>query len=339
MIKQSSFSLQDSNVATRILSLASSLALTVCLSGCNQNNSDKQAVDSAKAASTALKPEQIVATVNGRPIGKSAMTMQQRGPANPGMQEKMLEDLITRELVRQDFEKQTMSRDPEIAEKLENMLRLTYSQLAAENFMKSLQITDEDLKKAYDEKYPPNQPGEYKARHILVDNEDQAKQIIVQLKSGAKFDELAKTLSKDPGTKDKGGDLGWFEPGRMDPAFSAGLIALNNGDYSQMPVKSNFGWHVILREDARSKPAPAFESEKERIRASFKTQKFQQHIDELKKAAQIERKPIPPVAPMPGRPPMPGMRPPMPANPQPAVVNPPPTPAPTATQPPALPSK
>lgn len=280
------------------LALAAGLATALQLAGCDRGNP----TPTAATATPTIKPEAVVATVNGHPIARSALSPQQRGPMPPAMQEKALDDLIARELVRQEFEQQQLANDPEAAERIDTVLRVTYSQLAAERFIKSAEISDDDLKKAYEAKYPPGQPGEYKARHILVSEEAEAKDVIAQLQGGAKFEELAGKLSKDPGSKSKGGDLGWFEPNRMDPAFSAGVAALKNGETSSQPVHSKFGWHVILREDSREKQPPSFESEKERLRNGLRMERFQQHVEQLKQAAKIERKPI---APPPAKPALP----------------------------------
>jgi peptidyl-prolyl cis-trans isomerase C len=295
------------------LGLAAGLAAALQLAGC-----DRGPAPAAVAAAPAIRPEATIATVNGHPIAKSALSSQQRGPVPSAMQNKLLDDLIAREVIRQEFEQQHLAQDPEAVERIDNVLRVTYSQLAAERYMKSVQITDEELKKAYEDKYPPNHSGEYKARHILLAEEAEAKDAIAQLQGGAKFDELARKLSKDPGSKNKGGDLGWFEPQRMDPAFAAGVAALKNGETGSQPVHSKFGWHVILREDSRDKKPPTFDSEKERLRNGLKMERFQQHIEQLKQAAKVERKPaaLPP-----------------PAQPAPQLTAPPPAPQPPAAPP------
>lgn len=307
--------------------LAAGLAAALQLAGCNGSSGP---APTPTAAPPAIKPEATIATVNGHPIARSALNAQQRGPVPPAMQDKILDDLIAREVIRQEFEQQQLAQDPEAAERIDNVLRVTYSQLAAERFMKSAQISDEDLKQAYDQKYPPNLPGEYKARHILLTEEAEAKDVITQLQGGAKFAELAARLSKDPGSKNKGGDLGWFEPSRMDPAFSAGVAALKNGETSAQPVHSKFGWHVILREDSRDKKPPSFDNEKERLRNGIKMERFQQHVEQLKQAAKVERKPaaLAPPAPPPQQPPAapPAAQAPVPPQSAPTPATAPPTP-------------
>jgi len=305
------------------LVLTAGLATALQLAGCN---GDGQAPKTTSAL-PAIKPEAVIASVNGHPIARSALSPQQRGPVPPAMQEKALDDLIAREVIRQEFEQHQLANDPEAVERIDTVLRVTYSQLAAERFMKSAQISDEDLKKAYETKYPPGQPGEYKARHILLAEEAEARDAIGQLQKGAKFEELAGKLSKDPGSKTKGGDLGWFEPNRMDPAFAAAVAALKNGETSPTPVHSKFGWHVILREDSRDKKPPLFESEKERLRNGLKMERFQQHVEQLKQAARIERKPV---APAPAAKPA---TPPDPATAAPSAAMPPAPPAPPADHP------
>jgi peptidyl-prolyl cis-trans isomerase C len=130
---------------------------------------------------------------------------------------------------------------------------------------------------------------EYKARHILVDSEEAAKDVIKKLKKGEKFADLAKKVSKDPGSKGNGGDLGWFNPQQMVPPFSNAVVSLKNGELTQTPVQTQFGWHVILREDSRDQPPPAFDAVKDQLRSMMQTQRLQQHIGELKAKAKIEQ--------------------------------------------------
>jgi len=147
-------------------------------------------------------------------------------------------------------------------------------------------VTDEAIKAEYEKMVSGPGGTEYKARHILVKTEGEAKTVIEKLKKGEKFEELAKTYSTGP-SKTKGGDLGWFSPNQMVPPFSAAVVALKKGEYTTTPVKTQFGWHVILLEDSRKKTPPAFESVKARIRSSLQMQEIQKHIEELRKNATI----------------------------------------------------
>lgn len=278
--------------------LAGAIASALLLSGCNSQQ-DSQPTGSVasqqpvtKAALPAPKAEDVVASINGKPILKAAVDMQHRGPHEAGSEEKILDELISRELLRQEAEKQNLANDPAAAEKLDNMLRIAYSQIAAEHFMKSVVVSDDELKKEYDQRTAAMKNTEYKARHILVENEAAAKDVIAKLEKGAKFDELAKKLSKDPGSKTHGGDLGWFGGQQMVAPFSKAVAELKNGETTKTPVQTQFGWHVIQREDSREQQPPAFESVKEQLKMMMQSQKLQQHIADLKAAAKIEKKQV-----------------------------------------------
>lgn len=287
--------------------LALAVAGALVMGGCNNQGSGgagqatapaSPAAKPAAPAAPAVKPEDVAATVNGKAIAKSALDMQRRGPHDAGSEEKILDELISRELLRQEAEKQNLTADPAVAEKLDSMLRIAYSQIAAEHFMKGVNVSDEELKKEYDQRTAGMKNAEYKARHILVDKEAAAKDIIAKLQKGAKFEDLAKKLSNDPGSKTKGGDLGWFGAQQMVPPFSAAVAALKNGETTQTPVQTQFGWHVIQREDSREQQPPPFDGVKDQIKMMLQSQKLQQHIADLKAAAKIDKpeKPVPPTA-------------------------------------------
>jgi peptidyl-prolyl cis-trans isomerase C len=277
--------------------LAIAVAGALVMGGCNNQGgagSGQAAAPAAPAKATAaaapaVKPEDVAATVNGKAIAKSALDMQRRGPHDAGSEEKILDELISRELLRQEAEKQNLAADPASAEKLDSMMRIAYSQIAAEHFMKGVNVGDEELKKEYDARTAGMKSAEYKARHILVDNEAAAKDVIAKLQKGAKFDELAKKLSNDPGSKTKGGDLGWFGAQQMVAPFSQAVAALKNGETTQTPVQTQFGWHVIQREDSREQQPPPFDAVKEQIKMMLQSQKLQQHIADLKTQAKIDK--------------------------------------------------
>ena len=241
---------------------------------------------------------EVVATVNGKAISKSAFEIladevNERRGANKIPDDKIVEELIKRELLSQDLAKSDAAKDPKFAAKLENAQRMLMSQAAAERFIETVQVTDEDLKKEYDERVGPMKNAEYRAKHILVETEAAAKEVIAKLSKGEKFDALAKKLSKDPGSKDKGGELGWFNPQQMVQPFSDAVIALKDGETTQNPVQSQFGWHVIVREESREQAPPPFDSVKDQIRNMVQTKKLQDYITGLQTKAKIDRKELP----------------------------------------------
>lgn len=273
-------------------SLVAAIASVLVIAGCNNVGTDGQ--KGATSTTEAPTAENSVAVVNGRPISRAAVDilsaeLAQRRGDNGISEEKIIDELIKRELLRQEAEAQQLTNDPKYAARVENADRMVLSQIAAEHFINSAAISDEDLKKEYDQRVGSMKLTEYKARHIQVDTEQAAKDVIKRLQKGEKFADIAKKVSKDPGSKGSGGDLGWFNPQRMVPPFANAVVALKNGELTQTPVQTQFGWHVILREDSRDQPPPPFDAVKDQLRSMMQTQRLQQHIGELKNKAKIEQ--------------------------------------------------
>lgn len=270
------------------LTVVATLLLTACASN---SVVEEPTLATAQPASkpVKLRPGQVLATVNGRTIAKSALAQFGQKPDSPEAEAKMVEELIARELIAQEFTSNDLNNDASTQEQLENVQRMTYSQLASEKYLKSLKVTDEELHKLYDQKKPQLASQQYKIRHILVDDEATANEVIAQLNKGAKFDKLVKKYSKDASTKDKGGDLGWVDPRAMGPGFGQALGQMKNGGVASQAVQSQYGWHVISREDVKDQPAPAFESIKDKLAAAVRMEKFQEHLQSLKAKASISR--------------------------------------------------
>jgi peptidyl-prolyl cis-trans isomerase C len=155
------------------------------------------------------------------------------------------------------------------------------------DYVKTHPISEEQIKKEYTEITAKLGNKEYKARHVLVETEDQAKAIIAKLKKGEKIEDLAKE-SKDPGSKDRGGDLGWANPASFVPPFSAAMTKLEKGKFTETPVKSDFGWHVIQLDDVRELKLPPMEEAKGQIAQQLQQRMVQKHIDELRAKAKVE---------------------------------------------------
>lgn len=235
---------------------------------------------------------EAVATVNGAPISKTDLDMltseiagRSRGAQIP--REQLIEELIHRELLVQEAEKKQLTDTPAVIARLATARRSVLSQAAVEDFFEKNEISDEDLKKEYDKRVGAMQQTEYKARHILLKTEDDAKKVIEKLNKGEDFGKLAKAHSTGP-TAVKGGDLGWFTPRQMVTPFSDAVIALTNGEYSKTPVKTQFGWHVILREDSRDQTPPSFDSMKDRLKPMMQRERLQDHLAELRKQANVD---------------------------------------------------
>jgi peptidyl-prolyl cis-trans isomerase C len=286
-------------------SLIAALASTLLIAGCDKPDTRAPGT-SAPPPQAAANLDDAAAIVNGKPISKASVEIvqaeiSQRRGGSSIPEDKIVEELIKRELLRQEAESEGLAKDPKFAARVENAQRMALSQAAAERFINTVQITDEDLKKEYEQRIGSMKGTEFKARHILVDSEKAAKDVIAKLQKGEKFDVLAKKQSKDPGSKDKGGDLGWFNPQQMVPPFSQAVIALKNGEITKTPVQSQFGWHVIQREDSREQTPPPFDAVKDQLRSLIQTQKLQQHLADLQAKAKIENR-VPPKPPEPQAP-------------------------------------
>lgn len=300
------------------------LASAVLLPGCFE----EKAKETAPAAPAVTK-EDAVASVNGTYISKKTLEtlekeIAERSQGQTFPKEQLLEELIQRELLIQQAVQKQLDKAPEVIERMATVRNSLLSQAALQDYLKANPVTDEEIKAEYDSKMA-NMGSEYKARHILVKTEDEAKKLIAELEKGGDFTALAKKHSIDP-MGSEGGDLGWFTADRMVPPFSEAVVALENGKFSKQPVQTQFGWHVILREDSRALTPPPFDAVKEQIRPMLQRQKAQAMIENLRKNAKVEvlLPPTPPKA----------------EEPQPATTpaEPTTTPAATAEQAPAEPA-
>ncbi len=268
------------------------LSSMLTLPGCSSMGG-KGGADKSSASTVSL--DNAVAIVNGKAISKNALTslMGEIAKQNPDQkvpEDKAIDYLVSHELLRQEAESQNLQNSPSIAGRLENADRDVLAQVAIDNYRKSITVTDAESRKVYDTKIAGADLTEFKSRHILLETEAEANDVLASLKKGAKFSDLAKKYSKDTASQQNGGDLGWLNPTQTLPEFSNAVASLKNGETTSAPVKTKFGWHVIQREDARKLTPPPFEDIKEQIRKMLIDQKLQQHIDELKKAAKIETK-------------------------------------------------
>lgn len=241
-----------------------------------------------------LAEVEIIASVNGQPITKKIFNQYQKArrkkqPGTPLSLERKLiiNELIHRELLYQDALKQQLDEDPDIAFTIQtqrvNLLvtNLVNKILAAEP------ITEEILKKEYEEKISKAKISEYKARHILLKNEADAKTLIDELDKGADFASLAKQKSTGPSGK-QGGDLGWFVPSAMVAPFSKAILEMKKGSYSKTPVKTKFGYHIIKLEDTRAVKPPKFKEVKQQLRGALQNKLLKEYLDKLHKSADIK---------------------------------------------------
>lgn len=211
-----------------------------------------------------------------------------RGQAMP--REQALNTLIDRELLYQEALAKGIDKNPEVVQELNDQRRSTLANVAIADMLHNQPATDEELHKLYKERVLGQNLTEYKARHILVKTEGEAKDIIAQLDKGADFSKLAKTKSLDTGSGEKGGDLGWFSPSQMVPEFSKATAALKKGHYTKVPVKSQFGWHVIKLDDTRPVKPPSFDEIKQRLEATVQNEHVSAYIKSLRDKAKIVNK-------------------------------------------------
>lgn len=237
-----------------------------------------------------------VATVNGEPISKAMYKIyaEQRKSRlgnidNPAARQALTEELITQELLVQEADKQNLAQDPEVALQLELVRRNLLATAAVRKKLKEYQPSEEDIQKEYENVAKAMQGTEYKASHILVDSEDEAKEIIQKLNEGADFAELAKKHSKDSSAS-RGGDLGWFTEDLMVKPFGDAVSNLKKGEYSKTPVQTQFGWHVIKLEDTRQGTPPSLEQLRPQLTQSLKGRVIQDYLKALREKAEIEIK-------------------------------------------------
>jgi peptidyl-prolyl cis-trans isomerase C len=233
------------------------------------------------------------ATVNGKAIPKAradaliAGQAAQGQPDSPELRKAVTEELVRREILTQESVKKGFDKKPEIQGQIDLARQGVLIGAYLNDYVKTHPISEEQIKKEYTEITAKLGNKEYKARHVLVETEDQAKAIIAKLKKGEKIEDLAKE-SKDPGSKDRGGDLGWANPASFVPPFSAAMTKLEKGKFTETPVKSDFGWHVIQLDDVRELKLPPMEEAKGQIAQQLQQRMVQKHIDELRAKAKVE---------------------------------------------------
>ncbi|MGI9212020.1 MAG: foldase protein PrsA [Methylococcaceae bacterium] len=270
---------------TGMLVIAGNMVLNECNAMSSQTTSGNP--HDAVSIRPDVKPGDILAMVNGKPIARSALG-QNPHRNNMKPEDSQRDELVERELLRQEAERDNLLKDPAVAEKLDNAIRLAMSQISAEHYIKSVSITDNDVRKEYEGHAQMMKKTEYKARHILVDSEKKAVEIIEKLNKGNSFEELARKHSSDKASQEQGGDLGWFTADAMVEPFSVHVMALKNGEIGSKPIQTQFGWHIVQRLESREQKPPAFEQVQNQIRAMLQTRQFHQHLDDLKQHAKIE---------------------------------------------------
>jgi peptidyl-prolyl cis-trans isomerase C len=237
---------------------------------------------------------QNAAIVNGKPVPKARMDVlaQQLAaagrPVTPEMQGQLREEVITREVFMQEAQKQGLDSTEDYKNQLELARQAILIRQLFDNYRKTNTVSDADAQAEYNKFAAANSGKEFKARHILVETEDQAKKILADLKKGAKFEDIAKKQSKDPGSGANGGDLDWASPSSFVPEFSEAMVKLNKGETTAAPVKTQFGYHIIRVDDIRQAQLPKFDEVKPQIIQQLQQQRLQKYQEELRAKAKVE---------------------------------------------------
>ena len=237
---------------------------------------------------------QNIAIVNGKAVPKTrldalAQQVAKSGrPVTPEVQTQMREAVIAREIFAQEAEKLGLAASDDYKNQMEIARQTVLITVLIDDFKKKNAVSDVELKAEYDKFAAANGGKEYKARHILVEKEADAKAIIASIKKGAKFEDIAKKQSKDPGSGANGGDLDWANPSSYVAEFTEAMLKLTKGQMTEVPVKTQFGYHVIRVDDIRSAQLPAFEELKPQIAQQLEQQRLGAFQQSLRDKAKIE---------------------------------------------------
>jgi peptidyl-prolyl cis-trans isomerase C len=270
--------------------LAAVTAIAIAMTACGKG---QQAAAPAAPEKPAIPP---VATVDGTPITRAQYDtylkslLQGRPTTELTAEQKgqVLDEMINMELLASQGVKDGVDKDPDVAARLDVLRMRVLADAESQKYLKGKEPTDEELHAEYDTAIAAMDKTEYHAKHILVATQAQAEAVIKKIKGGAKFEDVAKAESTD-GSKNNGGDLGWFSLSRMAKPFAEAVKALKKGEMTNVPVQTQFGWHVIKLEDTRETAPPPFEQVKQQVGNGVVQKKLQAYVETLKKAAKIDK--------------------------------------------------
>ena len=256
----------------------------------------RMGTSSNSTPATTTPADKPVATVNGVTISRDMYDYYVRNTAGKATTEltadqrtQLLDNLVRGEIVAQEAEKQGLDKAGDTRSMLALSRLQVLEQAGAEHFLQDKKPTDAELQAEYRQQIDAMPKTQYHARHILVASQGEAQQILDQLKKGAKFEDLAKKDSIDPGSKNQGGDLGWFSPSNMVKPFADAVTGLQKGQTSQQPVQTQYGYHVIQLLDTRETPVPPFDQVKDRVTQLVQQKKFRAYQDDLLKTAKVDK--------------------------------------------------
>jgi peptidyl-prolyl cis-trans isomerase C len=237
---------------------------------------------------------QNLAVVNGKPVPSSRVEalkqqVERSGrPVTPEVLAQIKEELVAREVFMQEAKKRGLDATEDYKNQIELARQTILIRELFADFQKKNPVTDAEIKAEYDKFVAANGGKEYRARHILVQKEEEAKALIADIKKGAKFEDLAKKASKDPGSGANGGDLDWAAAGSYVPEFSGAMVKLDKGQMTETPVKSQFGFHIIRVDDVREAQLPKLDEVKPQIAQQLQQQKLSGYQEGLRSKAKIQ---------------------------------------------------
>ena len=237
---------------------------------------------------------QNLAIVNGKPVPKERAELLKQQversgrPITPEVESQIKEEVIAREIFLQEAKKRGLEASKDFKSQMELARQTILIRELFADYQKKNPVSDAEIQAEYDKFVAANSGKEYKASHILVEKEDEAKAIIASIKQGAKFEDIAKKQSKDPGSGARGGDLDWANPNSYVSEFTEAMLTLMKGEMTAEPVKSQFGWHIIRLDDERQAQLPKLEEVKPQIAQQLQQQKLGQFQEDLRTKAKVE---------------------------------------------------
>ncbi len=237
---------------------------------------------------------QNIAVVNGKAVPKERVEVLKQQversgrPITPEIEGQIKEEVIAREIFLQEAQKRGLEGSQNVKDQMELARQTILIRELFADYQKANPVTDAEIQAEYDKFASANAGKEFRARHILVEKEDEAKAIIAAIKGGANFADLAKQKSKDPGSGANGGDLDWANAASYVTEFSEAMIKLDKGQMTETPVKSQFGWHIIRVDDVRQAKLPALEEIKPQIAQQMQQQKMAEYQKTLREKAKVQ---------------------------------------------------
>ena len=254
----------------------------------------------ASLAAPLVAHAQNIAIVNGKAVPKSrfdafikqvqAQAAAQGQQLPPDLDNRVRDKIVLDEIFTQEAEKRGLAATAEYKLQMEQARQAVLTQALRTDYAKTHPVTDTEVKAEYDKFKAQSAGTEYRARHILVEKEDEAKALIAQIKGGASFEELAKKNSKDPGSGANGGDLDFAAPSAYVPEFSQAMVKLKKGEMTAEPIKSQFGYHIIKLDDTREAQFPPLDEVKAQLKQRMEQQRLAAYVDEIRTKAKTDYK-------------------------------------------------